>query len=327
MKHVTFTTLLMLLLGFGSHSQENQIRYNVIFEPGQVKLTKLHKKDLEEFITSLNNGDQVSIYPLTGEKSQIESTAVEFGNQSFRKEIRKLWFDKQSKVQAQSIIDYLLELDFDLEGMPTNFPSGYRGVSRAINMKYKILHERSTAQPQITDDEPKKYISVKDHFPEKPSQFFTIQPNRDTVIMGKEGTVLYINAGALLSDEEVQVELKEYYQIEDYLKGDLSTRSNGRFIETGGSIYLNASEKDNPNKKVNINPKKGVGVDFTIGENDPNMQVFVKDPNSRETNWVLPQSSQRKTNYRMTRTITDQNGRVLEKVEFDSEEAWLTFLK
>ncbi|MFM6983870.1 MAG: hypothetical protein ACKOXF_07040 [Chitinophagaceae bacterium] len=65
-------------------------------------------------------------------------------------------------------------------------------------------------------------------FPEKPSQFFVIDPLKDTLIIGKEGTRLLFKKGSLMSTKKVQIELKEFYQLGDYIKSGLATVSNGK---------------------------------------------------------------------------------------------------
>jgi len=84
-------------------------------------------------------------------------------------------------------------------------------------------------------------------------------------------------------------------------------------------MYLNATEAGNDKKQVNINPNKGIGVDFTLGKNDPDMQIFVKDPTSEELNWILP-SYTIKESWQVTETIYDYEGNVLSKKVFKSKE-------
>ena len=133
-----------------------------------------------------------------------------------------------------------------------------------------------------------------------------------------------------MSAKPVEVELKEFYSLDDYLKNGLQTASNGRMIETGGTIYLNATEADDKSKQVKIDPNTGLGVDFTLGKNDTAMQVFIKDPRSTgDINWILPPRRQvsRTVRWKITETIMDGSGNVLEKKTFNSKEEWEAYKK
>ena len=271
-------------------------RHNIIFEMNKYHLDDEHKEEIKKIIGTLNHNEEISIYPLVHDPG-----------------FNRLVFDKNASKQAAEIADYAQSIGFILLGSPTNFPSTYRGRGRsiALNLKYE--------DPNFNP--PKKRYTLKEKYPEKPSQFFTINPKRDTLIVGDEGTVLYLDAGCLISKQPVKIELKEFYSLADYMKNDMPTVSNNRFIETGGSIYLNATNHKT-NQQVKINPNKGIGVDFTIGKNDPEMEIFVKDTYSKEMNWVLPPKATIESSWQMTETILDENGNVIDEKIFTSKADW-----
>ncbi|MBX7183383.1 MAG: hypothetical protein K1X82_14820, partial [Bacteroidia bacterium] len=157
-------------------------------------------------------------------------------------------------------------------------------------------------------------VSLQGHFPEKPSQFFKIHPDRDTILHGKEGTTLYLPAGSLLSAADiVQIELKEFYTFADLMKNDLHTASDGSMLHTGGTIYLDAKETNSNGSAVAINSEKGIGVDFTLGKTDPDMRIFIKNPEEEELNWIPA----RYTKHIITKTVTwtDGEGNIISEAE------------
>ncbi|MBL4592399.1 MAG: hypothetical protein JKX68_01120 [Flavobacteriales bacterium] len=125
--------------------------------------------------------------------------------------------------------------------------------------------------------------------------------------------------------------MKEFYALDDLIKNALPTSSNGKLIETGGSIYLNATENNNKKKQVKINPSIGVAIDFTIGKDDPEMEVFVKDPRyTNQVNWILPRakrSSSIKKSWQMTETIYNADKTIRSEQVFHSKEEWEAHLQ
>ena len=297
MKNLIFVTLFTILT---CQITAQKSRFNLTFTPGQTELTNEQKESIKKIKTWIKPNVSVSIFPLTyNEKSD------------------KIFFAKNARDYANQIVKYAQSIDFEVLGIARNFPSGYRGISVSVNVEYK---------------DPKRINDLAELFPEKPSQFFIIDPNKDTMIIGNEGTKLLFEANSLLCATNVKIELKEFYGMGDYIKSGLPTTSNGQLIETGGSIYLDATAENNPKKKVKINSNKGVAVDFTIGKSDPDMEIFVKDKRFPDRiNWVRPnqprQSMKRKSSWRMTETLLNADGSIKSKQVFTSKAAWEAHLQ
>jgi len=117
-----------------------------------------------------------------------------------------------------------------------------------------------------------------------PTQVFSIDITKDTVLHTKNGALIRIPHGALSSGTNpVQLEIKEAYTMQDILRGGLTTTSNGQPLSSGGMIYINPAG-DN---KVTINQKISIAIPTPYL--DSNMQVFkgeVKPDNS--INWTDP---------------------------------------
>lgn len=120
-----------------------------------------------------------------------------------------------------------------------------------------------------------------------PSEYYTINSTRDTIIEGGQGTKITIPKLAFCDKNgnifpEIKVELREFYKLSEMMFSKLTTISNGEIIETGGMIYLNATSN---NKKLEIVKGKNITIEFKTSYNT-NMKVFYgeTDP-SGNINW------------------------------------------
>ena len=291
-------SLILIFSFFASGLFAQEQKYNIVFKPEQTAMGEQQKKELNFIASRLMEGESVLLYPL-----------------AYDSLVDVYKFTSQAKLQAQAISEYANSIGFVTTGFPHNFPSGYSGMSVGIVLKFTKPIDPSTLA--------NNGAKGQGLFPEKPSQYFLINPLKDTLIVGKEGTRLLFKAGCLLSTKKVQIELKEYYQLGDYIKSALPTVSNGQMLQTGGSIYLDARENDANKKQVKINPQIGVQVDFTLGKNDADMQVFIKDPRTPNAlNWILPSRRVTRESWEITETVLDADGKVVSEQKFNSKEEW-----
>jgi hypothetical protein len=288
----------LLIATISFHLSAQIATHDMIFEKGQTKLNQTQKEEIYALMPRLLDRQRVIIYPVY----------IEEGNQ-------KYVFSKNADLQATAITEFTETLGFETLGTPRNFPCKHKGISVSANLKY---HK---SQYLEIGEEP---YSLQANYPEKESQFFLINPLRDTTIYGKEGTEIHIPPTALTSRKMVAVELKEFYKLADLMINDLSTVSNGEMIQTGGSIYLDAKEYQTE-KKVAINPRLGLDIAFTDGRDDPKMEVFIKDPRSVRMNWIQP-SKVRVTvtkSWSMTETIVDpETNEVISSKTYNSKKEW-----
>jgi len=276
--------------------------FNIVFESNQTTITDKQKTSINNAAKKLSIGVRATFYPL----------AYDSISDIYR-------FTHLSPQQASAIAEYATTIGFKLIGTPRNFPSAYSGMSVSVVMQYiqKIQTDSATNATLA----PLLNTPITNYFTPKPSQFFVINPLKDTVLFGNEGTKMVFKAGSLLSKKPIEIELKEFYSMGDYIKNGLQTTSNGRYIQTGGSIYLNARENDGAKKQVSVNQNIGIGLDFTIGKNDTAMQIFIKDPKSpNEINWILPKKRTVTEHWEMNEIVYDANGKVISKKTYSKEE-------
>ncbi|HMT73310.1 MAG TPA: hypothetical protein PKA77_04545 [Chitinophagaceae bacterium] len=131
------------------------------------------------------------------------------------------------------------------------------------------------------------------------SQYFTIDPSKDTTILTAHAGRYLINKGTFATDEKVTIEIKEIFTPDEILRSGLTTLSDGKMLASAGMLYFNATVNG---KK--IEPSLPVGV-FIPGNNpDPDMKLFTGKLQSDSTiNWVDPKEITQDTT-RPSRVIT-----------------------
>lgn len=288
----------LLIAAIASHLSAQVATHNLLFQKEQLILSQTQKKEIYELMPHLMDGQSLIIYPVY----------IDDGNQ-------KLVFSKDADLQAEAIIAFTKTIGFETLGTPRGFPCEHKGVSMSANLKYH--------KSRYLDNGEKPY-SLQANYPEKESQYFLVNPMRDTTIYGKEGTEIHIPPTALTSRKLVSIKLKEFYSLADLMINNLSTVSNGEMIQTGGSIYLDAREHKTE-KKVTINPNLGLDIAFTDGRDDPKMEVFIKDPRSAKMNWIRPSKTvvTMTKSWSMTETILDpETNEVISSKTYNSKKEW-----
>lgn len=117
---------------------------------------------------------------------------------------------------------------------------------------------------------------------ETPPQVFTIPSNKASVVKGAKGSLWYVEPKDLQTKSgkevtgEIRVELKELTTVEELLKNNVQTVSNGKLLSSGGSYYIGMSAggeelmlKQGKNLKIEL-PKldKGDGMELFYGRRD-----------------------------------------------------------
>lgn len=285
-----FLSLVCCALLINGVAQED--RYELRFKPGQKTLSAAQEQELQQLVKKMRHGKSYSIYPITYDSR--------YGTTNYAKNARQ---------QAKAIGAFVEKIGLTVLGYPTNFPSAHRGMSASVDVRY-LLPDNEVRNP------------LKGYFPEKPSQFFDIDPTKDTTLLGLEGTVISIEANAIKASETVRVELKEFYALDDFIKSGLQTSSNGQFIETGGTVYLNAEEKET-GLPVSIDQSKGIELGFADGQDKDDFQLFVEDNRTNgPINWVLPSEKKTTETWQMTVWTRDPEGNIVDQQVFNSPEAY-----
>lgn len=117
-----------------------------------------------------------------------------------------------------------------------------------------------------------------------------IDPTKDNLVKGKNGTVIHIPANSLVDENgtpissQVTIELKEHYSIVDYVTSNLQTFHNNDILQTQGMIYFTAKTKEGITPK--ISKDKSIRVEFPIKERISEAKIFAgKRDENGNLNW------------------------------------------
>jgi|GEM_PF-2447009 hypothetical protein len=128
-----------------------------------------------------------------------------------------------------------------------------------------------------------------------PSQVFMIESSADTILYGREGTIISIRPSCLRIDSsfflyegKIKIELKELYTKEALLRERACTVSNGSMLESDGSIYINAYSDNGAKLSIDCDDAIQIRLPKEVKEN---MAYFEgeKDENGN-MNWTVSDS-------------------------------------
>ncbi len=119
-----------------------------------------------------------------------------------------------------------------------------------------------------------------------PTQNFSIDINKDTLLHTINGTWLKIDKGTFSSDNGTAVlEIKEAMSMQQIIKAGLVTQSNGQPLASGGMIFINAAA----GQKITINKPFKVAVPSAFL--DKNMQLYKGEKTADGTiDWKDPKA-------------------------------------
>jgi hypothetical protein len=125
-----------------------------------------------------------------------------------------------------------------------------------------------------------------------PSQEFSLIGSQGTIIEGKDGTKVkidkntFVDKNGNLISGEITLELKEVLDPIDMIMGNLTTISDGKTLETGGMIYLNATSSS---EQLSLASGKSILISMPSDSLLSDMSLFegVKD-SAGVVNWVDP---------------------------------------
>ncbi|OWU90544.1 energy transducer TonB [Flavobacterium sp. WLB] len=130
---------------------------------------------------------------------------------------------------------------------------------------------------------------------DKKPQYFLINNNKDTTIVCAEKTKITITANSFIISKtqkevsgQIKISVKEYYSISDILLGRLSTTSNGKLLETGGMLDINAVSGV---EKCDLKKGKSIEIEMPKKKEKEGMQLFNGKRTNDQVNWQLAEVS------------------------------------
>ncbi|WP_299767609.1 hypothetical protein [uncultured Dokdonia sp.] len=128
----------------------------------------------------------------------------------------------------------------------------------------------------------------------KNPEIHTINTQRDTIIICKEGTKLRVKANSFiylgtdqLATGTIKLEVTEYYQVSDILLANLTTTSNDQLLETGGMLFLEARSGEQV-----LELDKDIAIEIPTENKKDDMQLFIGQETEQGINWLLDTPSE-----------------------------------
>ncbi|HLP51952.1 MAG TPA: OmpA family protein [Chitinophagales bacterium] len=120
-----------------------------------------------------------------------------------------------------------------------------------------------------------------------PVQFYEVDATKSNTVTCREGTKIEIPAGAF-ADKKVLLKVSEYYNTASILSANLSTKSDGKTIESAGMIYITAEANGQ-----SVEPNQPLKFKFPRNNKNAGFKVFEGERSSNfEMNWKLPAPAQ-----------------------------------
>lgn len=127
---------------------------------------------------------------------------------------------------------------------------------------------------------------------EVPAQYFSINNKEGGVVEASSGTIIVVPEGAFLDSRgntvkgEVDLAVTEALALADILLLGLTTESDGKLLESGGMLHLEATANGEP---LSIDPDKPLYIEIPTANKKPGMMAYrcVEDSNGN-VNWVDP---------------------------------------
>lgn len=126
-------------------------------------------------------------------------------------------------------------------------------------------------------------------------QRYEIDAEKNTRLIAAQGTNFWIESGAFTYPDgtpvtagQISLSIKEAYTLEDMIKADLTTQSDGKLLETGGMIYLEAQANG---QTLQIDPNNDIKIAMPAEVRQESMQLFLptQDAEGRVTDWTPTQ--------------------------------------
>lgn len=266
------------------------INQSIYFESGQHELTETAKLTLEQLILEAKNLNDFDL--------DIKAFTDDIGSEKYNK--------KLAERRAASIRDY-----FETCALQASSTAIEEIGELALESQKNIQEQRRQNRRvdiNVSPFEPQSITDVFDYFARRNQQEFRVRMGRDTTLIAKNGTQLYIPAGsfemaengAAVKDEEVVVSLQEAIDYQNMLMHNLGTVSHGELIETGGMVYFDAKTKDGKQLQV----REGANLSLSIPSEKKlpdDMQLFYAErgleDNNVPINWEATGEKFRSTNF------------------------------
>lgn len=160
------------------------------------------------------------------------------------------------------------------------------------NQSEIVTQDTLVSKKEVTQIQTSKPVKIEVFSYVKPPQKLKIDTQKDTAIVCKEGTKLNIKANSFVNENndlvtgKIELSVTEYYKLSDMLLANLSTTSNGKPLETGGMLHIEAFKGDELLKL-----KAPIEIEFPTNTKKEGMQIFNGEWEDGNVNWELQEET------------------------------------
>ncbi len=109
-------------------------------------------------------------------------------------------------------------------------------------------------------------------------QSFELNTKEHNTVIAENGTILIISPNSFVDNngnivEDVTIEIKENFQISDFILSNLQTIHNNEILESTGMIYLSLADKNG--KEIYLSENNKIRVQIPQNEIDENSKIFL----------------------------------------------------
>lgn len=258
-------TLFVLLASLSFSAFAQNFEQSVYFESGQAQLTKKAKAKLEQLLAQSQEYPDLVL--------DLKGFCDEAGSLSYNEEL--------ARRRAQAVAQYL-----EAKGLET--------ASFSLRAKGELSEgdwaKNRRVEVRLQVFQPKNWEEFYSFMDQRMKQEFWINPNRDTLIFGANGSQLFIPAGSFVrangqapKDDQVKIVLREALSLKDMWMQNLQTVAPGHeLIETGGMVNIQAQDLNN--EELQLAPKASLNLRLPSDEPlNEGMQVFYADRDISQT--------------------------------------------
>lgn len=291
LQKVSLVTLLLWCMIVSISQAQNNLTYSIPFETAQ---SKIPQNILDTLVLQLQTWKDYKIV--------LEGHTDNVGSDQYNQQL--------SEARVREIHSILVKNNIDTSRIVTH-ASGARfpiadnntAAGRAKNRRVDILLTTHVIDEKIVLQQTKRLNEKLSKLMSKRGVTHKIDPSKEQTIIAKQGTQIKVPAHAFDVPKGAKVLLKvtEAYRKSDMILQNLSTISNGRVLETGGMLKIEAFADGQP-----IQLRDGMALDIAVPTEqvEDSMQLFASEVNEDGSiNWVQPQPLNRRTEYKAPQNL------------------------
>jgi len=193
-----------------------------------------------------------------------------------------------AKRRALSVTNYLVGLGFPEHKLNQDWKGEKELANHQLSTEAKQENRRVELKYSYFDFETVDELATEVSTENKLSQHYTVGQEARMIDLDK-GASLYIPDQAFVHldgspvMEQVEIEVKEAYQLTDFIAHDLYTESKSDLLETGGMLYINATAGG---QQLKLAENRQLEIIYPVQNLEEGMELFYAVETETGMTWV-----------------------------------------